>query len=69
MTNLDIFSFQTAGTLILYASVPLVYLLGYTYFAFMEDPDGKNFQVSYKGIEAFKRPIRYILFDSMNDMI
>ena len=32
-------SFQTSGTLILYASVPLLYLLGYTYFVFMENPD------------------------------
>jgi len=38
---------KTSGTLILYASVPLVYLLGYTYFAFMENPNGwdeKTFQ-------------------------
>ena len=48
-------SFQTSGTLILYASVPLLYLLGYTYFVFMENPDGwdeKTFQVIYNKAKA-----------------
>ena len=36
---------QTAGTLVLHASIPFVYLSGYTYFTFMDDPHGQYYQV------------------------
>ena len=56
----NIFLLQTAGTLVLHASIPFVYLAGYSYFAFMEDPHGQYYQVSKSPIVKFSQDTLYI---------
>ena len=36
---------QTVGTLVLHATIPLTYLLGYSYFVFMDAGDQDVYQV------------------------
>ena len=56
----DYFLLQTAGTLVLHAAIPFVYLCGYSYFVFMEDPNGEYFKVSNSSNVSFSQGTWYI---------